>query len=46
MMEKYQKPPYNGTVREAGREKGQNIAGEDWLSKKWGEVGMTKVPGN
>jgi hypothetical protein len=40
MMEKYQKPPYSGTVREAGREKDQKIVGEDRLSKKREEVGM------
>jgi hypothetical protein len=39
-MEKYQRLPYNGTLREAGREKDQPIAGEDRLSKKLGEVGM------
>jgi hypothetical protein len=33
MMEKYQRPPYNGTLREAGREKDQKIAGEDQLSR-------------
>jgi hypothetical protein len=25
MMEKYQRPPYNGTLREVGREEGQTI---------------------
>jgi hypothetical protein len=40
MMEKYQKPPYNGTLREEVREEDQEIAGEDRLSKKRGEVGM------
>jgi hypothetical protein len=40
MMGKDQRPPYNGTLREAGREEDQNIVGEDRLSKKWGEVGM------
>jgi hypothetical protein len=29
MMEKYQKPPYNGTLREAGIQEDQEIAGED-----------------
>jgi hypothetical protein len=37
---KYQRLPHNGTLREAGREKDQHIAGEDRLSKKGGEVGM------
>jgi hypothetical protein len=40
MMEKYQRPLYNGTLREAGREKGQKIAGKDRLSKKRRAVGM------
>jgi hypothetical protein len=40
MMEKYQKLPYNGTLREAGREEDQKIAGEDQLSKKRVEAGM------
>jgi hypothetical protein len=40
MMEKYQKLPYNGTLREAGREEDQKIVGEDWLSKKRREAGM------
>jgi hypothetical protein len=40
MMEKYQRPPYNGTLTEAGREEHQTIVGEDRLSKKWGETGM------
>jgi hypothetical protein len=40
MMEKYQRPPYNGTFREAGREEGQKIAGEDRLSEKRGEAGV------
>jgi hypothetical protein len=39
-MLKYQKLPYNGTLREAGREEDQKIAGEDRLSKKQGEAGM------
>jgi hypothetical protein len=39
-MEKYQMPPYNGTLREAGREEDQKIVGEDRLSKQRGEVGM------
>jgi hypothetical protein len=40
MMEKYQRPPYNGTLREAGREEDRKVVGEDRLSKKRGEVGM------
>jgi hypothetical protein len=39
-MGKYQRPPYYGILREAGREEDQRIAGEDWLSKKWREAGM------
>jgi hypothetical protein len=31
MMEKYQRPPYNGTLREAGRKEDQKIVGEDRL---------------
>jgi hypothetical protein len=42
MMKKYQRLPYNGTLKEAGREKYQRIAGEDQLSKKWEEVGMNE----
>jgi hypothetical protein len=34
MMEKYQRPPYNGTLREAGREEDKKIFREDRLSKK------------
>jgi hypothetical protein len=37
-MGKYQRPPYNGTLKEAGREEDQRIAGDDWLSKKRGEI--------
>jgi hypothetical protein len=40
IMEKYQRLPYNGTLREAGREVDHTIVGEDRLSKKRGEVGM------
>jgi hypothetical protein len=40
MMEKYQRPPYNGILREGRREEDQKIVGEDRLSKKWGEAGM------
>jgi hypothetical protein len=39
-MEKYQRPPYYGILREAGREEDLTIAGEDLLSKKRVEVGM------
>jgi hypothetical protein len=28
MMEKYQRPPYNGTLREAGREEDQKVFGK------------------
>jgi hypothetical protein len=38
-MEKYQKPPYNATLREAGIEEDQEIV-EDRLSEKWGKVGI------
>jgi hypothetical protein len=40
ILDKYQTPPYNGTLTEAGREKDQKIVGEDRLSKKRGEGGM------
>jgi hypothetical protein len=40
MMEKYQRSPYNGTLREARREEEQKTVGENRLSKKQGEVGM------
>jgi hypothetical protein len=40
MMEKYERPPYNGTLREAGREEDQKIVGEHRFLKKRGEVGM------
>jgi hypothetical protein len=39
-MEKYQKPPYNRTFREAVTKEEQKIDGEDRLSKKPGEAGM------
>jgi hypothetical protein len=39
-MEKYQRPPYSGILKEAGREEGR-IAGDYRLSKKRGEVGMS-----
>jgi hypothetical protein len=40
MMEKYQRPPYNKTLRKAGREEDQKIVGEYRLSKNRGEVRM------
>jgi hypothetical protein len=40
MMEKYQRPPHSGTVREPGREEDQKLFG-DRLSKKQGEAGIT-----
>jgi hypothetical protein len=40
-MGKYQRPPYYGILMEAGREKDLRIAGEDQLSKKWVEAGMS-----
>jgi hypothetical protein len=36
-MVKYQKLPYNGTLKEVGR---QRLAGEDRSPKKWVEAGM------
>jgi hypothetical protein len=39
-MGKYQKPPYYGTLKEAGREEDLRLAGEDRLSKKRVEAGM------
>jgi hypothetical protein len=39
-MGKYQKPPYCGTLKEAGREENQRLAGEDRLSKKQAEARM------
>jgi hypothetical protein len=39
-MGKYQRPPYYGILREAGREEDHRIAGEDWLSKNQVEAGM------
>jgi hypothetical protein len=39
-MEKYQRPPYFGILKEAGREVDLRIAGEDQSSKKRGEAGM------
>jgi hypothetical protein len=40
MMEKYQRLPYNKTLREAGKEEDQKIFGEDRLLNKRGEVEM------
>jgi hypothetical protein len=36
MTEKYQRPPYNGTLREAEREEDQKIVGKERLLKKAG----------
>jgi hypothetical protein len=36
---KYQRLPYYGILREAGREEDQRIAGEDHFSKKRAEAG-------
>jgi hypothetical protein len=33
-MWKYQRPPYGGILKEAGKEEHQRIAGEDRLSNK------------
>jgi hypothetical protein len=38
-MGKYQKPPYYGTLKEAGREEDLRLAGEDRSPKKWVEAG-------
>ena len=38
-MEKYQKRPYYGTLKEAGREEDLRIAGEDRSSRKRVEAG-------
>jgi hypothetical protein len=38
MTEKYQRPPYNGTLGEAARQEDQKVVAEDQLSKKRGEV--------
>jgi hypothetical protein len=35
-MGKHKMPPYNGTLKEAGKYEDLRIAGEDWLSKKAG----------
>jgi hypothetical protein len=37
---KYQRPPYYGIIKEAGREEDLRIAGEDRLSKKRLEAGI------
>jgi hypothetical protein len=34
MMGKYQKPPYYGTLKEAGREEDLRLAGEDRSSRR------------
>jgi hypothetical protein len=39
-MGKYQRPPYYGFLKEAGRQEDLRIAGEDRLSKKGVEAGM------
>jgi hypothetical protein len=39
-MGKYQRPPYYGILKEAGREEDLRRAGEDPLSKKRGEASM------
>jgi hypothetical protein len=38
-MERYQRLPYFGTLRETGREVDRETAGEDWLSRKRVEAG-------
>jgi hypothetical protein len=39
-MQKYQRPPYYGILKEARREEDLRIAGEDRLSKKRVEAAM------
>ena len=39
-MEKYQRPPYTGILKETGREEDRKIAGEDQKSRKLVEAGM------
>jgi hypothetical protein len=39
-MERYQRLPYFGTLRETGREEDRETAGEDLLTRKWVEAGM------
>jgi hypothetical protein len=39
-MGKYQKLPYYGTLKEAGREEDLRLVGEDRSPKKWVEAGM------
>jgi hypothetical protein len=39
-MDKYQRPPYYGILKEAGREEDLRIAGIARLSKKLVEAGM------
>jgi len=39
-MGKYQKPPYYGTHKEAGRQEDLRLIGEDRSPKKWVEAGM------
>jgi hypothetical protein len=41
-MGKYQRLPYYGILREAGRAEDLRVAGEDRLSKKRVEAGMNK----
>jgi hypothetical protein len=41
MMGKYQKLPYSGILKETGREEYPGIDGEDRLSKKRAEAGMS-----
>jgi hypothetical protein len=38
-MEKYESLPYNGTLREEGRQEDQKIVGEDRLSKMREKLG-------
>ena len=45
-MGNYQKRPYCGTLKEAGREEDLRIAGDDRSSKKRVEAGRTKVLGS
>jgi hypothetical protein len=42
-MGKYERPPYYGILREAGREEDLRIVGEDRLAQKQAGVGMNLV---
>jgi hypothetical protein len=46
MMEKYQRPPYNGTLREAEGEEDQKVFGEDRVLKNGEKLERTKCFGS